>query len=426
MINNASIYEDSFMKASYIVSFHPSLEREEDLILYNEACKLIRQLKGAGHKAYFAGGAVRDMVLLRPLQDIDIATDASIEELKALFPKAILVGAQFGVLRVIRRHHEFEIASFRTESDYQDGRHPAHVEKASSYEEDAKRRDFTINGLFFNPEEESILDCVEGLEDIRKKQLRTIGSPHERFQEDRLRVLRAIRFSHSLHFPIQRETLDAMKEFAPTVSQHVSPERIWVELSKMNDVMILPAAFKSMLSIGLFQALFPFAPPESECMTRLRLLETTKTSLPLALSLLFYDVDQLSLWAREQFHISHQDELLMEQFQTMHRGFTQEPLSEITIVNLLALSFSEEILPLLALFMPTPWLSTIEQKRTEFLPWIQQRRTKQYLISGKTLLDCGIPPGKKVGELMEKAFLLSLHKRLLDKEMLLREILSQI
>lgn len=412
------------MPSTKRVVFHPSFENERDKSLYREAIKLVQHLREAGFQAYFAGGAVRDMVMKRPLTDIDIATDGSIDALKALFPKAILVGAQFGVLRVIRHRFEFEIATFRTESNYLDGRHPSHVEKASTYEEDAQRRDFTINGLFFDPAEEMVLDCVGGLDDIFHKQLRTIGSPHERFKEDRLRVIRAVRFSRSLDFPIQQETEEAMKEFADSVIQHVSGERIWNELSKMASLSILASSLTLMHSIGLFRSLFPFVREETEWRKRVSLLEGVRCSLPLGLSLLFYDVDQFPLWTVEKFHISHKEFLLLNQFQMLYRGFSKKHISEMDIVDLLALSFSEEILPVLAILLSSDWLPSLMEKRKELMPWIEQRRSKKYSIDGKTLLERGISPGKRVGELMERAFELSLRKKLLVKEELLREVMG--
>lgn len=406
------------------MSFRPSFENERDNALYREAINIVQYLKEQGFQAYFAGGAVRDMVMGRPLTDIDIATDGSVDALKLLFPKAILVGAQFGVLRVIRGRFEFEIATFRTESEYLDGRHPSHVEKASTYEEDAQRRDFTINGLFFDPTEKTVLDCVGGLDDILHKQLRTIGSPHERFKEDRLRVIRAIRFSRALDFPIQQETQEAMKEFADSVVQYVSGERIWNELSKMASLHILASSLKLMYSLGLVRSLFPFVQEEDEWNTRVSRLEGARCSLPLALSLLFYDNDHFPLWACETFHISHEDRLLMTQFQMLYQGFSKKNLSEREMVDLFAFSFSEEILPILARLMSINWLPHLKKIRKELLPWIEQKRSKKYLIDGKTLLARGVAPGKKVGELMERAFSISLDRRVLDKEELVREVLA--
>ena len=412
------------MSSTERVSFRPSLEKESNISLYQTAVSLIHQLKGAGFDAYFVGGAVRDMVLKRPLKDIDIATNASIDELKILFPHAILVGAQFGILRVIRKSFEFEIASFRTEGDYRDGRHPSRVEKAFTFEEDAQRRDFTINGLFYDPIEETILDCVQGLHDIEIKVLRTIGPAYERFQEDRLRVLRALRFSHALSFPIQEETYAAMKEFASSVPLHVSGERIWDELSKMNSLGVLKEAFFSMVPLGLMQAIFPCFTSDRE--ERIALLERGSFALPVALSLLFYDEIPFSDWAMERFHIAHDERLVMEQFQIMYRGFIEADVPELKMVDLLALSYSDSLLPSLSLLMPSGWLEKINKKRIELLPWIEQRRSKKYIVTGQLLIQNGIPPGKNVGLLMEKAFLLSLKTRSLNQEKLLWEVLHAV
>ena len=195
------------------------------------ATSLALKLREAGHTAHFAGGCVRDKLLGMVPKDYDIATSAKPSEVIALFPGANQVGAHFCV--VIAKHggHHVEIATFRTDGSYGDGRRPDSV-TFSTPEEDAHRRDFTINGLFENPESGEVIDHVGGLHDLGARLLRAIGTPSHRFQEDALRLLRAVRFSTTLGFPIEPNTFAAIRENAHLLDK-VSPERIRDEFSKI-------------------------------------------------------------------------------------------------------------------------------------------------------------------------------------------------
>src|SRR5687768_15946789 len=180
------------------------------------ATAIVRRLQKAGFEAFWVGGCVRDFLLGREPQDFDIATNARPEQTENLFPKTIPVGKQFGVLLVVEDGQEFQIATFRAESGYQDGRRPENV-RFSDAREDAIRRDFTINGLFFDPISEQLHDWVDGEKDLRGKLIRTIGSPDERFGEDHLRLLRAIRFAAQLGFNIEPHTFAAVKKHAEKI-----------------------------------------------------------------------------------------------------------------------------------------------------------------------------------------------------------------
>ena len=195
------------------------------------AAALARLLTAAGHTAYFAGGCVRDKLLGLSPKDYDIATSATPAEVLKLFPKSNEVGAHFGVIIVKHEGHYIEIATFRTDGSYKDGRRPDTV-TFSTPEEDAHRRDFTINGLFENPETGEVIDYVKGLPDLEARLLRAIGTPSHRFQEDALRLLRAIRFSTTLGFPIETVTLAAIKENNHLLEK-ISSERIRDEFSKI-------------------------------------------------------------------------------------------------------------------------------------------------------------------------------------------------
>jgi tRNA nucleotidyltransferase/poly(A) polymerase len=199
--------------------------------LVESATSVVRELRNNGRVAYFAGGCVRDALLgFRP-KDIDVATDARPEEVQRIFDRTVPVGAKFGVIRVLQNGWEFEVATFRSDGAYLDGRRPESV-TFSSPEEDARRRDFTVNGMFYDPIADIVIDYVGGRQDLEKKLIRAIGDARLRFDEDRLRMLRAIRFAATLDFQIDPATWDALWADADQI-RGVSPERIRDELMKI-------------------------------------------------------------------------------------------------------------------------------------------------------------------------------------------------
>ncbi|MGA9449750.1 MAG: CCA tRNA nucleotidyltransferase, partial [Verrucomicrobiia bacterium] len=195
------------------------------------AASIVERLQHAGFAAFWVGGCVRDFLLGREPQDYDIATDARPEQVEKLFKRTRAVGRKFGVMIVVEGKRQFQVATFRAEADYRDGRRPAKV-VFSSAEADAQRRDFTVNGLFYNPLTKKIHDWVGGQSDLRAKTIRTIGKPEERFAEDHLRLLRAVRFAAQLNFEIEPQTFAAVKTLAPKIKL-ISAERIRDELIKL-------------------------------------------------------------------------------------------------------------------------------------------------------------------------------------------------
>jgi putative nucleotidyltransferase with HDIG domain len=199
--------------------------------LFNAAVSIVRKLRHRGFIAYFAGGSVRDALLGQQPKDIDIATNARPEDVGLLFQRTIAVGVQFGVQRVLEGGFEFEVATFRSDGRYVDGRRPLDVRFASA-EEDAARRDFTINGMFYDPIDGKLIDFVGGRQDLAQGMVRAIGVAAERFGEDRLRLLRAIRFAAHLQFQLEAATWTALCDAAKEIIV-VSPERIREELIKI-------------------------------------------------------------------------------------------------------------------------------------------------------------------------------------------------
>ena len=192
------------------------------------AIKIVKELRKQGCEALLAGGCVRDMLLGRVAKDYDVATSARPKEIIRIFRRTIKVGAKFGVIIVLMDNQQVEVATFRTEADYADGRHPESV-VFSDAAEDAKRRDFTINGMFYDPIEKKIIDFVKGKADIENRIIRTIGNAEERFSEDYLRMLRVVRFSVQLGFDLHIQTAAAIRANAAGIT-NVSGERIAMEL----------------------------------------------------------------------------------------------------------------------------------------------------------------------------------------------------
>ncbi len=220
-----------------------------------KAISIIKRLREQGHEAYLAGGCVRDFLLGQTPQDYDIATDAHPEVIQDIFPRTTAVGSQFGVVLVLLDGEAFEVATFRYDGPYLDGRHPSHV-RFGTQKEDIARRDFTINGMMYDPMEDRIIDLVGGREDLERRLVRAIGNPVERFREDRLRMVRAIRFAASLDFEIEAETLAAIQQQASTISQ-ISWERIGDEITRILIEGEAKRGFELLDRAGLLEVIIP-------------------------------------------------------------------------------------------------------------------------------------------------------------------------
>lgn len=217
--------------------------------------EIIKTLRAAGFSAYWAGGCVRDMLLgIRP-KDFDIATSARPDDLKKIFSKIHPIGEKYGVVIAEEKGHHFEIATFRSDSGYSDGRRPDAV-LFTNPQEDAKRRDFTINGLFYDPTEDKVFDYVGGQDDLKNKLIRFIGDPSERIREDHLRIIRAIRFKNAFDFQYHPATFQALKKYAK-LSAKVSGERLRDELNKMIAHPSFPQALMDMEDTGVLAAVLP-------------------------------------------------------------------------------------------------------------------------------------------------------------------------
>ncbi len=216
---------------------------------------IVERLRQAGHVAYFAGGYVRDRILGHASQDFDIATDAPSARVQELFRRTVPVGAQFGVILVVEKGQPFEVATFRTDAEYRDGRHPVSV-RFSSPEEDALRRDFTINGMFYDPARDEIIDHVGGRDDLRRRLIRAIGDPEARFAEDRLRMLRAVRFAARLGFSIEEQTFAAIHRESHHIVE-IAWERIGDEIVRILTGAGARRGFELLDQTGLLAQVLP-------------------------------------------------------------------------------------------------------------------------------------------------------------------------
>ena len=271
--------------------------------MLSTARALVDRLRAAGHIAYFAGGCVRDLVRGQAPKDIDIATDARPEEVQKIFRRTYAVGAHFGVIVVLENGLQFEVATFRADGVYLDGRHPAEV-RFSSPEEDARRRDFTINGMFFDPPNDAVIDFVGGRQDLQARLVRAIGDPAQRFAEDRLRLLRAVRLATVLDFEIEAATWEAIVRAAGMIGE-ISAERIREELVRIFLSAHRTRGWDLLDASGLMKQVMPELEamkgceqppqfhPEGDVFQHTRLmlqLLPDEVSLPLVLSVLFHDI----------------------------------------------------------------------------------------------------------------------------------------
>lgn len=219
------------------------------------ALEIVRRLQARGFRALWAGGCVRDMLMGQVPRDYDIATNADLQQVIGIFPHAQVVGAHFGVVIVRLGDYHYEVARFRRDLGYSDGRRPDGVVFVDE-EEDAKRRDFTINGMFYDPVADVVLDYVGGQVDLKKKMIRTIGDPHARFREDRLRMLRAIRFGCRYHWPLEEKTREAIGTLSASI-ECISLERIRDEVVKILTEGGAPLGVRWLIDLGLMAVFMP-------------------------------------------------------------------------------------------------------------------------------------------------------------------------
>lgn len=399
-----------------------------DDYMKGDAVEIVKKLVSHGHIAYFAGGWVRDYIMGHPSDDIDIATSASPEQILDLFPRTILVGLQFGVVIVPRGEHQYEVATFRKDLDYVNGRKPERIEKASP-QEDALRRDFTINGMFYDPIEDKIHDYVGGIEDIRQRLIRSIGNPHERFFEDRLRMIRAFRFAARFGFAIEKETQLAIQEHAERLFPAVAMERVWQEFCKMQLSPHFDRALIEMHRLRLLEVIFP----EVEKM-HLKTLEQQlapmaqfpKESSPLQFIYeLFPQKSREDLEFLAKYLKAPNRELELLLFYQQHFPFLFKN-SDYENASFYAHPYAQTSLEIYAAHLPENekkmFLTQHQNLQDRLKAHTDRLKQKKALLTAEHLKKEGILPGKNMGALLKEAEKLSINQNLSSSEMVLEAL----
>ena len=265
--------------------------------LFLEALPVMQQLVNAGYEAYFVGGSVRDMLLHKPISDVDIATSATPHEVKEIFPHTVDVGIEHGTVMVIYHKEGYEVTTFRTEEGYEDFRHPDKVTFVRSLEEDLKRRDFTINALAIGIDDQ-LMDFFDGIGDLERQCIRCVGDAKERFNEDALRMFRAVRFVGQLGFQVEEETKNAISLLKMNLSK-VAVERMKVEFEKMIQSAHREEALQLFVETGLYQACPLFDGKDD---TLLKLAEFPLKEMSVLQAWILF-VDELKLSDKEVTHL---------------------------------------------------------------------------------------------------------------------------
>ena len=386
-----------------------------------QARQVINTLHRAGFVAYYAGGWVRDFLLQHPSDDIDIATNAPPETIQALFEHTVPIGIAFGIVLVIIDGHQYEVATFRQDMDYQDGRRPNRVE-FSTAEEDAKRRDFTINGMFYDPIREEVLDYVDGKTDLKAGLIRAIGNPHERIREDRLRMIRAIRLACRFQFRIDPATELAIRAHANELFPAVAIERIVQELEKGHSFGSLEKMLFLLHTHDLLAPIFPelkgVSAPDLE--KRLSPLKHYPEKAPLIAFLLplFPDFSlekQLELCKKLKLpNLDQQFTIFLHQAALI----TNRETEKVQWAHFYANPFHEEALEILAAHLEKSQREPFFKEHKKRIHLLQEAifRIERHdpVVKSVALLEAGILPGKSMGLLLKEAERISCNEQIYE------------
>lgn len=402
------------------------------------AAEVVDRLKQAGYQALWAGGCVRDFLLGRVPKDYDVATNARPDEVRKLFGhrRTLAVGASFGVIvvRGPRGVADVEVATFRTEGPYLDGRRPESVAFATP-EEDAKRRDFTINGMFFDPVDQQVLDYVGGEHDLGAGVIRAIGDPHDRVREDKLRMLRAVRFAANLDFELDQTTAEAIREMASQLIV-VSAERIAQELSRMLTNEHRARGMRLIEDVGLLGVIFPElerqlpAHPEdaspSDWDRTLHMLQLLQNpSLELAMAVLWHSIpqednaDEVAHELGKRLRMSNQEIEQIAWLLSRQRALDDAPtLPLCQLKRLLAHPLVEDLLKLMRVERLT---NNADLKPVLFCEdYLRKTPPEEInpppLISGADLITLGLKPSPQFKELLEAVRDAQLNNEIQTKE----------
>jgi poly(A) polymerase len=393
------------------------------------AIEVVQRLHDAGYESYWAGGCVRDQLLNLEPADYDVATAATPDQVKALFRRTVEVGLSFGVVEVLGpQKHKIQVATFRNDGNYSDGRRPDSV-SFSSAEEDADRRDFTINGLFFDPLQNRVIDFVSGQKDLENRILRAIGKPRDRFREDKLRMLRAVRLAARFQLEIEAQTAEAIREMAPQIDV-VSPERIAEEFRKMLVNAHRARALDLLFELHLALPIFPeFSDPRfhREEVTE-QLKRMTLSSFEVAFSLLFGFLRPVpsEMPSRKtpihdlcrRLKLSNEERERIEWLvknQDAFRNLASQPFSRYQ-----PLVIHPGIQDLLELHKRNGLESDAQGAEAILRDYPPEKLNPVPLITGEDLLERNVPAGPKFKEILQTIRNQQLDKKLNDREEALR------
>jgi len=373
--------------------------------------KVIRTLRADHFEALLAGGCVRDKLLGKVPKDYDVATNAAPNEVRKLFPRTLTIGAQFGVIVVLTGGRQIEVATFRSDASYKDGRRPEKVVFTDA-QHDAERRDFTINGMFYDPVSEKIIDYVGGKKDLQKKTIRAIGNPNERFAEDHLRMLRAIRFAARLDFKINSATWQAIRKHAAKI-QKISAERVAAEFEQILTDPNRTRGLQLASDSGLLQFIFPQIPAEQLTAGMSVINQLPKRcSFALALSALLIDcttkqADDVCRRLKNSNHVRQQVKWLLG-----HRGKILDavPLTKGQLKLWLAKPLLEPLLQLNRSYLKATRQSDtkLRRLRRQINELGSETIAPPRLLNGHDLIRLGAAPGPMVGRLAEELYLAQL------------------
>lgn len=385
------------------------------------AVEIVQQLRDAGYEALWAGGCVRDQLLGLEPKDYDVATSARPEQIREQFGKrrTLAIGAAFGVISVLggRSREPIEVATFRADGTYLDGRHPAEVTYTDA-EHDAQRRDFTINGIFFDPLQESVIDHVGGQQDLELGIVRAIGDPRARFSEDKLRMLRAVRFAATFGFQIDTDTLAAMREMADQL-RVVSAERIGMELRRMLVHQHRAEAVSLLANTGLMaQVISCWAEAGADLPQTLAALERLESpSLPLALATLLSQCRSSSVGptvARELRYTNKEGDLTGWLLTNADAVSQAEQLPWPTVQRLLVHPGVQELVALHEALVGGQDAGSAFCRAKLQLP--ENVLNPAPLVDGSDLIAHGVQPGRGFAELLEHIRDAQLEGRITDRQ----------
>ncbi len=382
------------------------------------AIQIIRKLRKAGFEALLAGGCVRDMLCGKKPKDYDVVTSAKPAEVCRLFRRTIKVGAKFGVIIVMLDKHQIEVATFRAETGYSDGRRPDKVSFTCA-KEDALRRDFTINGMFYDPLKKEVIDYVGGRGDLKKKTIRTIGKPAERFSEDYLRMLRAVRFSAQLDFKIEKNTLNAVKKHSANIVK-ISGERIAMEIESLFAAAKRKKGVKLLNETGLAKHIFPIFRSKSKAQFAVKVFEflPRQITFELAVAALFAGCDSGQVMKNLEVLKLSRNQLRYIKFLLEKKDFLLEDLSLVQLKMVVAEPYFED------LYLLQRAIQKAEKRSLSALSAVRRRANAlagrelkpKPLLNGYEIIKLGAKPGPQVGLVAKGLYIEQLSERISDKQ----------